>query len=245
MQKLQGEYFMPWWLILIAVILLLLVLGALHPLRLKVEGQAAATLDLRLTLMPFGIFPFKIRIIDIKDTPYDQLGQNRKTKKKKKKQKSKNKDQTENKEKQSFTETIPFGRRELFVLLDKALGRLRIETLELEANLAGDPYHCGVACGALWIFFGGGFAFLSSRVKKFAKKPIMNFGVDLNNPWSAHFKMQIMLRVGDLGRIGIKVLWAVIKNKCKNRHKTDDNAENNNKNRPKEQIPNCGKQSAV
>lgn len=234
---------MPWWLILITVILLLLVLGALHPLRVKIEGSAADVLNLQLTLMPFGIFPLKIRIINIKDTPYDQLGQNRKNKKKK--QKSKNKDRTENKEEQNFTEKIPFSKRELLDLLDKTLGRLRIEALDLEANLAGDPYHSGVACGILWIFFGGGFAFLSHRVKKFTKKPVMNFGVDLNRPWSAYFKMQIMLRVGDLGRLGIKVLWSVIKNKGKNRHKTGDNTNKNHKKRKNKQMQNSEKQSVA
>ena len=244
---------MPWWLILIAVILLLLVLGAMHPLRVRIEGRAADVLNLQLVLMPFGIFPIKIRIIDLKDTPYEQIAEkiqskqskkSRKSKKKKKKKQApKNKGQTANKGKQNFAEEIPFSKSEILDLLKNVLGSLRIEALHLEANLAGDPYHSGIACGILWVFFGGGFAFFSHLVKKFTKKPIMNFGVDLNRSWSAYFKIQIMLRIGDWCRLAVKVLWILIKNKHQRKHKTSDNANNNDS--QNKQMPNSEKQSAA
>lgn len=102
-------------------------------------------------------------------------------------------------------------------MLESALSRTRVEELELRANLSGDPFHSGIACGVLWTLFGGGFAFLSHRVKTFTQTPIMDFGVDLEHPWSARWTLQVMLRVGDLVLLAARVLMVYLQRRKKNR----------------------------
>lgn len=209
---------MPWWLILILIILILLVLAALHPIRLQAEGRAADTVDLMIVLKPFGIFPGKFKIVNIVDKPFDSFNKGKKTERKKRRRflKKRNKAGAAD-EKQNFAEKLPIAKDDIWPLIDQCLSGLQVEKLDMEANLSGDPYHSGIACGALWTFFGGGFAYLSHRVKKFTEKPIMNFGVDLERPWSAYFKFQVMIRVGDLGRLGWKFVVAVIRRRRQNR----------------------------
>lgn len=206
---------MQWWVILILVIIVLLILAALHPIRVRIEGSIVDNLNVSVILKPFGVFPGSFKLIDIKNKSLNDLNEkktdknNMKRKKKlrpsffKKKKVTKNKD-----ENIDSVSKLPIEKSDVVSLLDDCLSVLRIEDLDLEANLSGDPYHSGVACGFLWTFFGGGFAFISHRVKKFTKKPIMNFGVDLERPWSAYLKLQIMVRVGDIVKIVIK-LFAV------------------------------------
>lgn len=187
----------------------MVILAALHPIRLWINGSAAETLNLQIILKPFGIFPGKIKIVNIENRSWNQC---------KPKEKNNETDEKQNlpedeKEQKSFTEKLPFGKDDILPLLDKTLGSIQIEELNLQANLSGDPYRSGVACGILWTFFGGGFAFLSHRVKKFTDKPQMNFGVDLEKPWSAEFSLKIMVRIGNLGKVGIHLLAAVIRNR--------------------------------
>lgn len=209
---------MQWWLILILAIILILILASLHPIRLWIDGRAAETLNLQIILKPFGIFPGKIKIVNIENRPWNQG---------KEKDNADTTDeatqkQDKPKEKKNFVEKLPFGSDDILPLIDKVLGGLQVEKLDLQANLSGDPYRSGVACGILWTFFGGGFAFLSHRVKKFTNEPKMNFGVDLERPWSADFSIKIMIRVGDLGRIGIHALIAIIRNRGKNKKATNN-----------------------
>lgn len=205
---------MDWWLILIIIVLaaaVLLGLAALHPIRLWVEGSAAAALNLQIILKPFGIFPGKIKIVDIKDRPWGEKSQAEPE------SETEQDDNGKEKPKKNFAEQLPFGKEDILPLADKMLGALQVEDLDLQANLSGDPYRSGVACGALWTFFGGGFAFISHRVKKFTNHPKMNFGVDLNRPWSAYFRLRIMIRVGDLGRLGFYVLRVIIRHRMENK----------------------------
>lgn len=208
---------MDWWLILIIIVLaaaVLLGLAALHPIRLQVEGSAAAALNLQIILKPFGIFPGKVKIVDIKDRPW---GGEPKTNAENETAQDDNEEQDKEKPKKNFAEQLPFGKGDILPMVDKMLGALQVEDLDLQVNLSGDPYRSGVACGALWTFFGGGFAFISHRVKKFTNHPKMNFGVDLDRPWLAYFRLRIMIRVGDLGRLGFHVLSVVIRNRRENK----------------------------
>lgn len=206
---------MQWWLIVVLVILAVLLLASLHPIRVRVEGSASERLNLSIVLRPFGIFPGRIKIVDIQDRPFAEK-----------------KDANRGK-KRNQRRFFRFGRRKtgdgksskkgFFTgedwrdLLEDALGRTRVEEFELQANLSGDPFHSGIACGVLWTLFGGGFAFLSHRVKAFPEKPIMNFGVDLERPWSAWWNLQIMLRVGDLVRLALRLLTVYLRRGKKNR----------------------------
>lgn len=224
---------MQWWLILILAIIILVILASLHPIRLWVEGSADDKLNLKIVLKPFGIFPGKIKIVNIENKPWSgeqetapkeakkksklQLWLEQRLDKLKDKKDGKDTEQENEEEKKNFAEKLPFDKADILPIVDKMLGSLQVEDLDLEANLSGDPYHSGVACGVLWTLFGGGFAYLSHRVKKFTKKPVMNFGVDLERPWSAYLRLQVMVRVGDLGGLGIKVLAAIIKNRKQNR----------------------------
>lgn len=84
---------MQWWLIVILVILAVLLLANLHPIRVRVEGNASERLNLSVILRPFGIFPGKIKIVDIQDRPFG---------------KKKDADQEEQKRQRRF---LRFGRR--------------------------------------------------------------------------------------------------------------------------------------
>lgn len=198
---------MEWWLILIIIVLavaLLLTLASLHPIRLWVEGSAAETLSVQVVLKPFGIFPGKFKLVDIVDRPWGGAADKDEAETAEKKEKKQ-------KTAKGGTKKPPLAREDILPLLDKLLGSIAVEDLDLQANLSGDPYHSGVACGVLWTFFGGGFAFLSHRVKKFTNHPKMNFGVDLNRPWSAYFRLRLMIRLGGLGKLGFLVLAAIIR----------------------------------
>ena len=212
---------MEWWLILIISVLavaLLLALAALHPIRLWVEGSAADTLNLQVILKPFGIFPGKIKLVNIENRPWNGQATEEEPE-------AEDKDKAPKKQKKPTKEGgLPFAKEDILPLIDKLLGAIQVEDLDLQANLSGDPYRSGVACGALWTFFGGGFAFISHRVKKFTNHPKMNFGVDLNRPWSAYFRLRIMIRVGDLGRLGFHALSVIRRRRKENKKSAEPSA---------------------
>ena len=192
------------WIVLGIVALIVLFLGFL-PLRLQFAGSVEHTVNvlLRLKVGPF----FKIKLLEIKDKELHLDAESIRKRRAEKAAKS----QTTVKEEK----LPPLAKEDLMALVPEVLGRLRIEKIDIKASLAGNPYYSGLICAVLWSLFGVGLGFLSHWVKTFAAKPNLAFGVDLTKPWSAQADLTVMVRLGNLPRLGFKVLGMVIKNRKK------------------------------